>query len=372
MAGNSRTQDTLQRLDINSWKDGEVSSFYAARVPNSGLKIAEDVVVAQNGTLSDRGSFIPEDVDLLPYPLLGNLYVYKQDDETENIICMLDNGDNGIIYTLNGTAWDDHPEFTFDRTVNASFTQSTSNVVIWNDVNAYSYFDIVAGVVKRFAAVDDPISALTAVKSGLTGTGFTIYFRYSYRGNGGETNLSPAYSSNIDKLRENWLSTDYFTLTRPAAPDPDTLDWALWMVMVPSGSGTPVASDYELIKDGIPLATTVIVDNGKLQADTIRSAPETNTTAGIIAKYGTNIDGRLWAIHDHTVYWGGDTDYEQTFGGSRGSGFHLIDQFGVQLPMAVQLGRDNSGSTAINVLTSGVAGQGTIYDVYPNTITVAG
>lgn len=372
MANNSRTQDSLERLDINSWKDGEVSSFYAARVPNSGLKVAEDVVVAQNGTLSDRGSFLPEDCDPLPFPLLGNLYVYKQADDSENIICMLDNGTNGVIYTLNGTSWDDHPDFTFDRTVNASFTQSTSNVVIWNDTNAYSYFDIVAGTVKRFAAVDDPVSALTAVKSGLTGTAFTVYYRFSYRGNGGETNLSPAYSSSVGLLRENWASTDYFTLTRPAAPDPDTLDWALWMVMVPSGSGTPVASDYELLKEGIPLATTVIVDNGKLAADTIRSAPESNTTAGIIAKYGTNIDGRLWAIHDHTVYWGGDTDSEMTFGGAKGSGFHPIDQFGVQLPMAVQLGRDNSGSTAINVLTAGVAGQGTIYDVYPNTITVAG
>lgn len=372
MARNARNQDSLERLDINSWKDGEVSSFYAARVPNSGLKVAEDVVIAQNGTLSDRGSFLPVDVDPLPFPLLGNLYVYKEDNDTENLICMLDNGVNGIIYTLNGTTWDDHPEYTFDRTVNASFSQSTSNVVIWNDVNAYSYFDILTGTVKRFAAVDDPVSPLTAVKSGLATTGFTIYYRFSYRGNGGETNLSPSYSSTLGLLRENWTSADYFTITRPAAPDPDTVDWALWMVMVPSGSGTPVAADYELIKDNIPLATTVIVDNGKLQADVIRSAPEANTTAGIIAKNGVNIDGRLWAIHDHTVYWGGDTDYEMTFGGARGSGFHAIDQLGVQVPMAVQLGRDNSGSTAINVLTAGVAGQGTIYDVYPNTITVAG
>jgi len=371
MARNSRDQDSLQRLDINSWKDGEVSSFYAARVPNSGLKVAEDIVVAQNGTRADRGSFLPADVDPLPFPLLGNLYVYKQDDETENIIGMLDNGVNGVVYTLNGTSWDDHPEFTFDRTVNASFTQSTSNVVIWNDVNAYSYFDIAAGVVKRFAAVTDPAGALTAVKSGLATTGFTIYYRFSYRGNGGETNLSPAYSNTLGLLRDNWTSSDYFTLTRPAAPA-NAIDWALWMVMVPSGSGTPVASDYELIKEFIPVATTVIVDNGKLQADTIRSAPDANTTAGIIAKYGNNIDGRIWAIHGHTVHWGGDTGYEQTFGGSRGSGFHEIDDLGVQLPMAVQLGRDNSGSTAINVLTSGVAGQGTIYDVYPNTITVAG
>lgn len=372
MARSSRNQDSLERLDINSWKEGEVSSFYAARVPRSGLKIAEDVVVAQNGTLSDRGSFLPLDVDPLPYPLLGNLYVYKEDDDTENIICMLDNGVNGVVYTLNGTAWDPHAEFTFDRTVNASFSQSTSNVVVWNGVNEYSYFNILTGVVERFAEVDDPITAVSAVKSGLATTGFTIYYRFSYRGNGGETNLSPAYSNTLGLLRENWTSADYFTITRPAATDPDAIDWALWMVMVPSGSGTPTASDYELIKDNIPVATTVIVDNGKLQADTIRSAPEANTTAGIIAKYGTNIDGRLWAIQDHTVYWGGDADYEMTFGGARGSGFYEIDQFGVQLPMAVQLGRDNSGSTAINVLTKGVAGQGTIYDVYPNTITVAG
>jgi hypothetical protein len=38
--------------------------------------------------------------------------------------------------------------------------------------------------------------------------------------------------------------------------------------------------------------------------------------------------------------------------------------------MAIQLGRDNSGTSCINLLTDGIAGQGSIYDVYYNTITV--
>jgi len=372
MASNSRTADSLQRLDINSWKDGEVSSFYAARVPNSGLKIAQDTVVEQNGTLSDRGSFLRDEIDELPFPLLGNVYVYKLADSSENLICMLDDGDNGIVYTLDGTNWVAHSEVLFSRLHSVDFTQSTAKVVIWNDHDPFSYFDIALGSVEQFAAVDDPVSPLTAVKTGLATTGFTIYYKFSYTGNGGETNLSPAYSNTLGLLRENWASTDYFTLTRPAAPDPDTIDWALWMVMVPTGSGTPTAEDYELIKENIPLATTVIVDNGKLVADTVRSAPEENTTAGIIAHYGSNINGRLWAIHDHTVYWGGDTDSELVFGGAKGSGFHPIDQYGIEVPMSVKLGRDNSGTTCINVLTASTAGRGSIFDVYPNTINVAG
>lgn len=372
MADNSRTADSLQRLDINSWKSGEVSSFYAARVPNTGLKIAQDTVVEQNGTLSDRGSFLRDDLDELPFPLLGNIYVYKLADNSENLICMLDNGTNGVVYTLNGTSWVARDTVTFSRLHTVVFVQSAARVVIFNDFNTFSFYDLATETVTRFAEVDTPIAALTGVKSGLAGTSFTIYYRFSYGGNGGETALSPAYSASVSALRENWTASDYFTITRPAAPDPDTVDWNLWMVMVPNGSGTPTAKDYDLIKESIPLATTVIVDNGKLTADTVRSAPELNTTAGIIAKYATSINGRIWALHDHTVYWGGDIDHELTFGGAKGSGFHMIDQHGMELPMAIQLGRDNSGTSCINLFTEAVAGRGSIYDIYPNTINVAG
>ena len=172
-------------------------------------------------------------------------------------------------------------------------------------------------------------------------------------------------------MREDWTDgSDYFTITRPAVVDSDAVDWNLYMVMVPNGSGAPTWSYYELIKEGIPLATNVIVDNGTLQAETLRKAPESNTTVGVVAKYGVNINGRIWALHDHTVYWGGDTDYELTFGGAKGSGWHMIDQYGKEVPMAIQLGRDNSGTSCINLLTAGVAGQGSIYDVYYNTVTI--
>lgn len=370
MADKSRTADTLQRLDLNNWKDGEVSSFYSARVPDSGLKVMQDALVEQNGTAGNRGSFLREGIDELPYPLLGNMYVYKLSDNSENLICMLDDGTNGVVYTLDGTGWVARNEYTFDNGYDACFVQSADKVVIFNGKDAFSYYDITNEEVARFAEIDDPASALTAVKSGLSGTSFDIYYAFSYTGNGGETALSPAYTAEVSLLREAWTDSDYFTITRPAATDADAVYWNLYMVMVPNGSGTPTSSDYELLKEGIPVAETVIVDNGRLQAETIRLAPESNTTAGIIASYGTNINGRIWALQDHTVYWGGDTDYELTFGGPKGSGWHMIDQYGKEVPMAIQLGRDNSGTSCINLLTAGVAGQGSIYDIYYNTITI--
>jgi len=370
MAKNSRTTESLQRLDLNSWKDGEVSSFYAARVPDSGLKTMQDAVIEQNGTASDRGSFLRDGIDELPYDLLGNVYVYKLSDNSENLICMLDTGDTGVVYTLDGTSWVAHDEVTFDNGYDACFVQSADKVVVFNGKDDFSYYDITDDKTARFAEVDDPEDPLTAVKTGLVGTDFTIYYTFSYVGNGGETALSPAYSADVSLLREAWTTSDYFTITRPAATDADAVEWNLWMVMVPNGSGTPTWRDYELIKEGIPIAETVIVDNGRLAADTVRLAPESNTTAGIVASYGTNINGRIWALQGHTVYWGGDTDYELTFGGAKGSGWHMIDQYGKELPQAIQLGRDNSGTSCINLLTAGVAGQGSIYDIYYNTITI--
>jgi len=374
---NSRTKDSLQRLDLNSWKDGEVSSFYAARVPDSGLKVAQDMLVEQNGTAGDRGSFLRDTIDVLPYPLLGNVYVYKLADNSENIICMLNNGTNGIVYTLDddGIHWVDHDEISYDKTKQVCFVQSTDKIVIFNGHDAFSFYDITESKVTQFAEVTNPVTKLTLAKTGLSTTGYTIYYRFTYVGNGGETALSPVESATIGKLRDNWAATDYFTITRPAVVDADAIEWNLFMSLVPDGSGVPIWSEYELIKESIPIATTVIVDNGKLVAETVRKAPETNTTAGIIASYGTNINGRIWALQDHTVYYGGDVGYELTFSGidtrgAKGSGSRTIDQYGKETPKAIQLGRDNSGTSCINLLTAGVAGQGSIYDIYFTIVNV--
>lgn len=373
MSNRKNTSSDIRRLDLNNWKAGEVSSFYASRVVDNGLKTAENIVIKQNGTASPRGSFEQDVIADLPYPLLGNIKVYRDTDGSENLICMLDNGTNGVIYTLNKSTmlWVAHDQYTFSRTASTCFTQSTKNVVAFNGIDNFSYFDTSSSTVKRFNKVDNPTAAPTLAQTGLAGTNFTIYYAYNYVGNGGETALSPAGSVNVSTLRDTWSTSQYIAVTRPAATDPDAVSWNLWYVMVSNGAATPTYDDYELISETVPLTTTVITDNGKLSASTVRKAPESNNTEGIIAWYGTIINGRIWAINDHTVHHGGDIEHELTFGGAYGSGFDYIDKDGKEMPMAVQLGRDNAGTTCINVLAKSLAGQGGIYDVYFNTITVS-
>ena len=536
MAKSSKA-DGLDRLNLQNWKEGEVSSFYAARVPDSGLAIAQDSLVQQNGTVGDRGSFLRDTIDTLPHPLLGNIYVYKLADNSENLICMLNTTDtvlptpiycfptgvgtnntwtnsanayaedgdvvgpvssgiqdyknfnldipsgatilgievtsygvstvstpssfsielswnggttltgtsntythnhhgasmdysygtpfsntgtylwgrtwsstelnntnflvrctatvgtfdidsikvkviysvvnnDGIIYVLGGNSWVKHSEITFTNTKDVCLTQSSDKVIIWNDNDAFSFYDITTDKVTRFATVDNPVTALTLAKTGLAGTNFTIYYGFTYTGNGGETALSPIVHADITGFQDSWTAGDYFTITRPAVVDSDAVKWNLYSICVPNGTGTPVSDDYDLIQENIPLATNIIIDRGDLNATSNRNAPVTNTTVGIVAGYGVNINGRIWAIHDHTVYWGGNTGHELTFSGAGstqgadGSGNHLIDQYGMERPMAIALGRDNSGASCINLITAGVAGMGSIYDVYDTTVTV--
>jgi hypothetical protein len=267
--------------------------------------------------------------------------------------------------------WTQFPSVIFDTETTISFAQIADVVVIGNGIDDFTYYDIAANEIKQLVEVDDPLVAPTATPAGFSGTAaIDYYYRVAFNGIGGSTKMSPADSVTSSTIRDTWggaksVAVDISALTI----DPDAQNWSLYVASVSTGTGAPTDGEYLLVQSNIPIDQLQYTDTG---AQTLlQSAPVENTTLGIKGKYFTNISGRLWAIGDTgLVYWGGDIGNELYFGSANGSDSYEINNGSNEKVQAITLGRDNAGTTCINLLTRTQAGQGAIWDVYATTNSI--
>lgn len=178
-----------------------------------------------------------------------------------------------------------------------------------------------------FTHVDDPVPAITAVATGITGSGpFKVYYAYTYNSDGGgETAISPILSQAVSKSRSTWASdgSEYLTLTFNDTPPVGATSRNLYAAIALQGT-TPVASDLAMLKSNIPLGDAAFVDNGSIPFDiSFNTAPDTNSTAGIKAAAGT-MAGNIPVLYGdpdnpYDLYFGGLTDDGVSFGANNGA-----------------------------------------------------
>ncbi len=261
---------------------------------------------------------------------------------------------------------------TFNKTAIVSFDQIAGVVVVGNDIEPFTYYDIASNTVKRLVKVVDPTSVPVATPVGFTGTNaLDYYYRVAYGGIGGSTKMTPPVKVSSSTIRDTWGNTKSVIIDTAAFTiDPNAQNWGVFMASVSVGAGAPTDREYLQIAENLPIAQKQFTDTGAVTL--LKSAPIENTTEGIKAGYYKNISGRLWAISTKTgvVYWGGDIGNELYFGSANGSDSYTISSNGIEQPMAITLGRDNAGTTCINLLTRTQAGQGAIWDIYATTNSI--
>lgn len=371
-----KTSKEIQILDLNSWKKGQVSYFSKSRMQNDALKAAYNVIFDYNGIVRPRGSFNETDIPDLPEGLvpLGQDFAFKRPDNTEGLLNVFRDGTGAHLYVLkaDNSGWTKFSNITYDKTKPMSFTQSDNKVIIGDGVTKFSYYDIENDTTVQLVKVDDPLVAPTITGTGFSGTpAFDYYYRIALNGISGSTKMSPAGTKVASStIRDTWagarsVTTNISSLTL----DSDAKGWFVCMASVSAGTGAPTEEEYFPVSEELPMSQKTYIDTGEMKL--LTKVPVENTTEGIIAGYFTNISGRLWAIgNDNRVYWGGDEGHEIHFGTSNGAGSYPIDIGGIETPMAITLGRDNAGTTCINLLTRTMAGLGAIWDVYATTNSI--
>lgn len=371
----NKTSTDIQIKDISSWKRGQVSYFSKSRLQEDALKTAYNVIFDYDAIVRPRGSFLESGIPDLPAGLtpLACDFAFKRADNTEGLLNVFTDGTTAWLFVLKPdlSGWTKFTTITFNKDLVLSFTQIAGVVVMGNGTDAFTYYDIATDSIKQLVLVPDPSSTPTATPVGFTGTNaIDYYYRVAFNGIGGSTKMTPWVKISSSTIRDTWgesrsvaISISAFTI------DANAQSWNVYVAGVSTGTGAPTDGEYFKIAENLPVTQKQYSDTGAVTM--LQSAPVENTTAGIKAWYYTNISGRLWAIsNDGLVYWGGDIGNELYFGSANGSDSYAISSNGIEKPMGITLGRDNAGTTCINLLTRTIAGQGAVWDVYATTNSV--
>jgi len=371
----NKTSSDIQVKDLDNWKRGQISYFSKSRMQEDALKAAYNVIYDYDAVVRPRGSFAVSSVPDLPEGSvpLGCDFAFKRADETEGLLNVFSDGTHAYIYVLlaDFSDWHKFDGTPLDPDARCSFDQIAGAVIVGNDVDKFTYYDIASNTIKQLNLVTDPTQTPVLTPVGFAGTAaLDYYYRIAYNGVGGNTKMSPAQKVTSSTIRDTWGGTKSVIINISTfTVDPDAQSWNAYIASVATGTGAPTESEYLKIAENLPISQTQFQDTGALTY--LQSAPVENTTAGIIAGYYKNISGRLWAIAKGVVYWGGDAGNELYFGSANGSDSYTINPESAEKPMAVILGRDNSGTTCINLLTRTMAGQGAIWDIYATTNSVS-
>lgn len=372
----SKTDDNVQIKDLDNWKRGQVSYFSASREQEDALKIAYNVIFDYDAIVRPRGSFNESGIPDLASGLtpLGCDFPFKRADDSEGLLNVFTDGTDAWLYVLKAdlSSWTKFALITFDKDAIVSFTQIASVVVIGNGVDNFTYYDIETDTIKQLALVADPVATPVATPVGFSGTAaLDYYYRVAFGGVGGSTKMTPWVKVTSSTIRDTWNGAKSVVIDITAFTiDPNAQNWSVYVASVATGTGAPTDTEYLKVVDNLPVATKQFTDTG---AQTLlQSAPVENTTEGIKASYFINISGRLWAIGTTgLIYWGGDIGNELYFGSANGSDSYEINNGSNEKAMAITLGRDNAGTTCINLLTRTMAGQGAIWDVYATTNSIS-
>ena len=372
----NKSSDDIQIKDLDNWKRGQISYFSKSRMQEDALKAAYNVIFDYDAIVRPRGSFNESSIPDLPEGLtpLGCDFPFKRADDTEGLLNVFTDGVDAWLYVLDEDmlGWTKFDSVVFEKDLVVSFAQIAGVVAIGNGVDDFAYYNIADNIIEQLTEVDDPVDTPVATPAGFSGTAaIDYYYKVAFNGIGGSTIMSPADSVTSSTIRDTWngaksvaIDISAFTL------DPDAVNWSVYVASVSTGTGAPTDGEYLLVGENIPIDQTSFTDTG---AETLlQSAPVENTTLGIKAWYYVNISGRLWAIGENgLVYWGGDIGNELYFGSANGSDSYQINSGSSEQVMSITLGRDNAGTTCINLLTRTMAGQGAIWDVYATTNSIS-
>jgi hypothetical protein len=219
--------------------------------------------------------------------------------------------------------------------------------------------------VVKFAAVTNPASQVTASVTGsaLTLTGNPkIYYAMNWNSTVGQTAITAPQTFSVSKARGTWKTdgTEFITVDRVNSPPVNAVSWNLWISLSPAGA-TIQPSDMLLLAGGIPLASATFVDNGTLPIDISRgTAPEDNSTEGMIASYGVEDKGRPILYGDptfpHNLYIGGDGDNALDFSPNNGGYVVELNKGTNYYPQGVIGFRNGQGIPSMTVLFSNTQG----------------
>ncbi len=339
----------------NKFSKGYISTIDNSRRPLDSLSDLTNMEVVQDAVLRPRPPLVrygdqPSLTVIgranVRYNSTRSLYWAMNDAGTGKIYKQSDGGNFSLVGgSYSSTAW-------------MQGVQSKAKLYLYNGTNNLSYIDLTDDSVNTYTSLATP-GAPTVTMSGATGTGFNIYYRVTANNDVGESIASATGTDTSNKPRDSWIeNTDFMTLTWSSVAGADS-----YTVYV----GDSVANCYELYT----VTGLTFTDYGTLAPNTFKLAPEGNSTEGAIFTYmySDTKNSQLFGVTaDNYLYYSapGTGDFSPYNGG----GYVGIDVDGDTQLNYVTGFRDGRGNPVITVSARGSAGNGKIYHVSFESLTI--
>lgn len=363
----------IQRLVVQDWENGVVTAFDDGRSPLRGLRSSENMILDQDSVITSRCGTAKYG----PQPLgkvLGELAEFRSTTSKGSInwlACLQRINDKTKLCVAKGedVAWRVIDGKEYHESARGHFKQIRGNLLIMNGEDTLSYLDISAMKIVAFQKIADPTVPILDKNTGLTGTGFKVFYAVTFNSTVGETAGSPLLSTTISTDRDMWNSEKQsLSIKRPDSTEAKS--WNIYCGVGVDGGGDPTL--YRL-STALPMDQVTFIDNGSRSLDVSIPLPKDNNTAGPKATRGDVINGRIWLTGDRDnpfyVWRGGDYGHELDFSPGYGGGYTPVGSGTKEVPIAVRPYRDGKGDPKVTVLSSGTNGAGKRFYVAPTNIS---
>ena len=344
-------------IEIKDFKGGTNLLLDEARLSINEAKTSLNLIQVQDGLWKTRWGSAYYGADL-GATCDGAKEFVKSDGTTELVAIA-----GGKAYkSSNAGAWSEITGATFTAGTQCYFMQiagflyianGTDNLARYNGTSLTTYTQLAAP------------ASLTAslVASGLASGSYTFYGEVTALNEVGETVGSTEFSINASKSRDTWV----------AATDKG-IHWS-WAAVASATSYQFYVSDTsgrEKLLAGTP--NTFYVDDGSISINEYVEPPLTNTTSGPKFKAMAVSGNRIWATNDpnnkYMVYWSGTGTDMGKFSDFYGGGWVNLEKGGREMPTSVVHYQSGQGEGTATVLCRTPEGQGSIWQIAIESLTV--
>ena len=380
----------LKRTANQTWRGGLNTAGGRMDTPHDSLFVADNIVVTPEGSIMSRASFTNSPIPDLPSSeFVGPIQSYYN-TETKKFdllaICsgqlyMFQHGQSEWIEVPDGG---DEPQIVFAQNQITSYAQYGGLICIADGENPMAYYVIpnngIGGFVTRPGdeIQNDLLLNLHADPDALEGN-YAAYYLVSYVNNFGETPATafPDQSIRIDLVNENdplgpWETEVQVTIANVNTQLGNNARVRVYRVLTPDFIG-PSITNYQLVSErpveSFSGGTYTFVDDGTVAGRVL--APQLdNSTGGLVSRYVTEIDGRLWALGTgkefQKIFYTGaaptDTPFPQFF---TGDGGYFYVGYGTSFkPVTIRRGRADDGQICNFALCSGPDGIGRRFNIF--------
>ena len=345
-------------LTLNSWKKGVISLLDKSKLPKDALEVAENLFLVEDGQPAIRPGVGWYGADA--GAVIDGMDTFDTGTAVHIVVAA-----GGTIYrsTNNGDTWGTCTGGTYTAGTRVHFNQHGSELYITTGLDNILRYDGNLALV-TYTTLTTPGVTGGAAETGLSGTGFTYYYRYAAVNPIGYSAASTTFSTTATAKvsRAGWVSgTDFITLTL------DTFQ------------GTQTRADVYISEDDINFkylgstASTTYVDDGTAIPVSNTSLPISNTTQGPLVQEFTNIGSRMYGVRDQTTksrIWFSSATTQGAFSTAYDGGYLDWQPGGKLTPQKVVDYRDGKGTPFATVFMNSSDGEGGVLQMSLDTLTI--